>query len=84
MAGKHAEQSISLVNRETPLVSTVTRLGNEFNKVIGNTCTITSPYNGTVKKITPTEIWIKTRTKLEKVEIRNNLELNQQQLFHQL
>jgi DNA-directed RNA polymerase subunit beta' len=82
MAGKHAEQSISLVNRETPLVSTVTRLGNEFNKVIGSTCTITSPYNGTVKKITPTEIWIKTRTKLEKVEIRNNLELNQESFYH--
>jgi DNA-directed RNA polymerase beta subunit/DNA-directed RNA polymerase beta' subunit len=83
MAGKHAEQTISLINRETPLVSTVTKSGNEFTKVIGSLASIKTPIDGIVKKITPDNIIIQDKKKkLHSVELRNNMELNQESFYH--
>lgn len=82
MGGKYGEQSISLVHREPPNVSTITRTGKEFPEIIGKFFSILSPVNGKVRKITKDFIEIKSGSKSVKVELRNHMELNQESFFH--
>lgn len=83
MAGKHSEQTISLLEREAPLVSTLNRFKKEFISTIGDRFSIKSPVNGIIRKITPNEIFIQDKSrKVHKVELRNHLELNQESFYH--
>lgn len=86
MAGKHAEQAISLVNRETPNVSTITTVGGnkiEILKAIGDKTAIKSPVDGTVRKITKDFIEIRGKNgKIYKEDLRNNMNLNQESFYH--
>lgn len=83
MAGKMGEQSISIKEREAPLVSTITQIGKEFVKIIGDKISIVSPVNGLIVKITAKDITIQgPGKKLYKVELRDNLELNQESFYH--
>lgn len=82
MSGKHSEQTISLMARESPLVSTLTRNKREFVKAMGERASILSPVDGQIRKITPTEIFIQDKKKkIHKVELRKNFELNQESFF---
>lgn len=82
MGAKFGEQSISLINRELPHVSTVDEGGREFINMIGKKYTITSPHNGIVKKIGKDFIEIKEGSKIHKVDLRDHLETNQESFFH--
>lgn len=82
MAGKHSEQTISLIAREAPLVSTLTRNKREFVKAMGERASILSPVDGQIRKITSNEIFIQDKKKkIHKVELRKNFELNQESFF---
>jgi DNA-directed RNA polymerase beta subunit/DNA-directed RNA polymerase beta' subunit len=82
MGAKFGEQSISLVNRETPHVSTVDEHGKEFIEDIGSQFAIKSPMKGIVKKIGKDFIELKVGSKTEKVDLRNHMEMNQESYFH--
>ena len=83
MSGKHSEQTISLINREAPLVSTLSKNKKEFVSLICDRFNIKSPITGIVKKITPKEITIMdSKRKNHIIELRDNLELNQESFYH--
>lgn len=77
MAGKAIPQALSLVNREEPLVQTSTGSGTSFVRSIANVFSTKSPVDGTVKKITPTEVHIESKTgTTHKVNLVKNLPFN--------
>lgn len=78
MAGKAIPQALSLVDREAPLVQTVTSpSGVSFVKSIAQVFSTKSPVDGVVKKITPTEVHIETAAgTTHKVNLVKNLPFN--------
>lgn len=70
-------QSVSLVNREAPIVQNGLNENLTFERVIGEKYTTQSPVNGEVVKILDDEIHIKSGKKVHKVEIYKNMNLNQ-------
>ena len=56
MAGKHLTQALPLVYREHPLVTMVDGKGNSVLEALAKTFTIRSRVDGTVTKVTPTQI----------------------------
>jgi DNA-directed RNA polymerase subunit beta' len=56
MAGKHLTQALPLVHREHPLVDMTDGHGNSVLGALAKTFTIRSTVDGTVTKVTPTEI----------------------------
>lgn len=59
MAGKALPQALSLVNREIPLVQTVSEKGNSFVKQLGEVVSTVTPVAGMVHSITDKKIVIK-------------------------
>jgi len=78
MAGKAIPQALSLVEREKPLVQTVTGDGLSFTKAIGSVISTIAPVSGTVTNITKTQIHIKNDTdgRVHKVDLVKNLPFN--------
>jgi DNA-directed RNA polymerase subunit beta len=77
MAGKAIPQALSLVEREKPLVQTVTKDGVSFTKAIGSVISTISPASGTVTNVTKTQIHIKDNEgKTHKVDLVKNLPFN--------
>lgn len=77
MANKMLSQAIPLKYREEPLIQTKMPQGGTFEKFIGNTFSTLSDYDGTVSKVSESEIVIKdTSGKTHKYSIANNFPLN--------
>ena len=82
MAAKMLEQSISLKNREAPLVQVGTPQGSSFEKVIGSQVAVQAPAGGVVKKITKDSIVIQTKSGLKKVNLYENFPLNRKSFLN--
>ena len=83
MAAKMMEQAISLKNREAPLVQTASPDGRANEAVIGEQSAIKSPVDGTIAKITESEIHIKgIRGSVTKVNLYNNFLLNRKSFLN--
>lgn len=78
MAGKAIPQSLSLVNRELPLVQTVNGAGTPFNKIFGGIISTTAPHPGVVTAVSNSRIDIKSDIdgKTHKVALVKNLPFN--------
>lgn len=78
MAGKAIPQALSLVNREQPLVQTVTGKGIPFVKALGQIITNKSPIDGTITEIGSNSITIRDdeTKKLIKRKLVKNLPFN--------
>jgi DNA-directed RNA polymerase beta subunit len=77
MASKALTQALSLVDREQPLVQTVNKAGIPYVRWVGKIITPMSPTDGTVTKVTPTQIHIKDEAgKTHKHDVVRNLPFN--------
>ena len=76
MAGKAIPQALSLVDREAPLVQTVSAKNLPNVKVIGGVISTISPIKGVVVKVAPLEITIRGKDGVVKVRAVKNLPFN--------
>lgn len=78
MADRHIEQTISLKNREAPLVQAGTGVeGHSFEKYIGKMTAHMSPVDGEVVHVAPGLIQVKDKSgKVHDVQTYNNFPLN--------
>jgi DNA-directed RNA polymerase subunit beta len=77
MAGKSLPQALSLVNRDEPLVQTLSSENVPHVQAIGNIISTSSPVNGTVTKVTPQEITVRGKDGvLYRVRAVKNLPFN--------
>ncbi len=76
MAGKAITQALSLKDREEPLVQTLKEDGTPFVEDMGKLISTLSPQAGEVTKVTPTEIHVKSKSGVSKVDLVKNLPFN--------
>ena len=84
MAGKFANQALSLRQREAPLVQTICSNGKSINAELGkHVGAIFSPAEGKVLEVTPDSIKIQDKQgKIQEAEIYNNFPLNRKSYVH--
>lgn len=76
MAAKQQEQAVSLVHREAPLVQVKTDGAQTFEQVVGQFAAHFAPSDGTVTKIEPGAIHLKTSSGTTRVPVYNHYPLN--------
>ena len=77
MAGKAITQALSLKERETPLVTTMSAEGKKYIDMMGNHFCTKTPIDGTVKSITKDKVTITGKDGDVKVDLIHNLPFNQ-------
>lgn len=77
MAVRHLEQSISLRDRQKPLVQVESPTGDTFEKLVGHQVAHTSPVDGVVKSVTSKAITVEGADgKLHRVQLYDHYPLN--------
>ena len=82
MASKMLEQAISLKHREAPHVQVGIGDGRSMEEVIGGGIAVKAPEDGTIRKVTPDYILLRTPEGDKKINLYNNFVLNRKSFLN--